>query len=392
MSVLFLTHHVLDTEAGGSYASRAFINAFAALSGNCILVYPETEKEIRTYLRKEVHPESVFYKPNKIKTFLNYYRGKIHRYYQVFPEILKQEKPEIVVFDNSRCSLGLIRLAKKEGCKTIVIHHNYEMEYYRDSPPPWYIRHAFFYYMARAEREAVRLCDLNLCLTVEDIRLLQTRYDPTRQAHFERIGVFEYTSSPAIFPSDRANKKLTFVISGSLSSYQSEQSLIPFITRYYPILLRHFPGSKLILAGRNPSVQLRETCRNHLTIEIIPNPADMASVVEKADIYINPTNLGGGLKLRIMDGLKAGLPVLTHVVSERGYSEFREAGILFSYQDEKSFEDTLLEIVHRFKSNCFSKEFIIGTYRQLFSFESGKKRLKTILEKEKINYYTCMDE
>ena len=40
MKVLFVTYHYLHGHGGGIFASRGFINAFAALSDEMTLLYP----------------------------------------------------------------------------------------------------------------------------------------------------------------------------------------------------------------------------------------------------------------------------------------------------------------------------------------------------------------
>ena len=41
MRVLFFTHHYLDDNSGGSFASRAYINAFTEIADTCMLMYPD---------------------------------------------------------------------------------------------------------------------------------------------------------------------------------------------------------------------------------------------------------------------------------------------------------------------------------------------------------------
>jgi len=107
----------------------------------------------------------------------------------------------------------------------------------------------------------------------------------------------------------------------------------------------------------------------------------MHAAISKANIYICPTSVGGGLKLRIMDGLKAGLPVLTHIVSERGYDEFKKAGVLFSYFNKGNFEENLINLMDLYNAGNIIKDKIINIYNSVFSYDAGVRRLKAILLK-----------
>jgi hypothetical protein len=120
------------------------------------------------------------------------------------------------------------------------------------------------------------------------------------------------------------------------------------------------------------------------SINLISNPENMQDFIREADVYICPVFLGGGLKLRIMDGLKAGLPILTHEVSARGYNEFKKEGCLFTYNDARTFMVSLEKLLTLFNQEEFDKEDIQNHYQTLFSFDSGVKRLKKLIVFKKL--------
>ena len=112
---------------------------------------------------------------------------------------------------------------------------------------------------------------------------------------------------------------------------------------------------------------------------IIPNPIDIEKEVVNNDIFVCPTCIGGGLKLRVMDGLKVGLPILVHEVSARGYDYFFTHDWFQIYNDKESFIAALKQIKDIFKN--IDSNIIIQEYNNYFSFEAGVKRLKYCLAK-----------
>lgn len=380
MKVLIVTHHTLDANSGGSFASRAYINAIAEIADDCRLLYPDNGSKIETYISEKVEKRGIKNRVSKIGKLIDIYRGRINRYHSVFFNEVEAFKPDWVVFDNSRSSAAYVRKLKQMGTKTITIHHNYEMQYYKGSKPPVLWRFPFLYYMKNAEKNAVLYSDINLTLTNEDIQLLKNNYIKEKEfaPRFECIGMFEYARNTSfVYAKNREShfeKEFYFAISGSLADHQTEVSLIPFLKEYYPIILNKYPKAKLVIAGRNPSDLLQNICASHSSIELVANPVDMSSILSQADFYICPTNVGGGLKLRIMDGLKLGLPVLTHEVSARGYDVFKENGTLVAYSDLDSFEKKLDLLV----LSKISKNEIVNRYDTYFSFEAGVERLRKI--------------
>ena len=88
---------------------------------------------------------------------------------------------------------------------------------------------------------------------------------------------------------------------------------------------------------------------------------------------------GGGLKLRNMDGLRAGQPVLTHVRSARGYDALIRQPWFYSYEDTDSFRQGLEHIVQYINSKDYSRSQIQAQYYALFGLKAGIERLKAIL-------------
>ena len=106
----------------------------------------------------------------------------------------------------------------------------------------------------------------------------------------------------------------------------------------------------------------------------------MNEVINKADIYLCPTRLGGGQKLRVMDGLRLGLPVLTHACSERGYEDFKLSGSLASFSNADDFITALSQMCERLQKGLVNRETVRNQYAEIFSYEAGLSRIKRIFE------------
>ena len=373
MKILFITHHFLTGKGGGTFASKAFINAFANNSTEMKLLYPIKDKvEPLEDIDKNITLCPISYSKPKWKKFFDLLVGRIHRYYQVVPHLLAKEKFDVVVFDNSKTSFRLIDLVHQYGSKVIVIHHNFEYEYVRDNSRGL-LKMLQVYWTKRYEKEATLKSDLNLTLTRQDADLLCKAFNGDRST-FKLLGTFEYMPFVPKKNKIANDSKNKFVITGNLSAMQTEVSLLEWLKDYYPILKEVFPNSSLTIAGKDPSRVIQEQC-SKLSIVLIPSPKSMDEVLQDADFYICPTKLGGGLKLRVMDGLKWGLPVVSHKVSARGYDLFEEKGVLLSYDSKIGFKEAL----DKLKTIKVSKLEVVDMYKKIFSFEAGVVRVREIL-------------
>lgn len=371
MKTLFITNTYLTGNSGGVYATKAYINAFAMISESMTLVYAMKEgADPSDILQDRITMIPVYDNRSNVRKFIDLCMGIVNRHQKNVFKYVNPSDYDTVVFNNSDVSSGLIRKFKRLGLRTITIHHNYQIEYLRgDCDWLTLLPNLFWTYIY--EGQAVRYSDINLTLTDEDSSLLKSHYGGNQ---FATIGVFEYKPF--------ANKKYedhqrghNYVITGWLGSKQTEDSLIPWIKNYYPVLKKCDPEAHLTIAGRDPSATLCALAEAN-GIKVIASPVDMQPILDEADYYICPTDRGGGLKLRNLDGLKSGLPVLTHEVSARGYDYMQQAGLLCAYHDLDSFKKGLAVL----QSSAMSKTEIVRTYNDFYSLSAGVKRLEWFIK------------
>ena len=171
MRVLFVTYHYLHGHGGGIFGSRGFINAFSALSDELTLLYPVKGGATAEGLSPAVRTIPVSSEKSSFRKFLDLLAGRIHRYFGVFDRVLAAGDYDTVVFDSCYASFRLVGKARKAGCRTIVIHHNYQLEYVRDNYR-FPLLLPMLYWTRKAECDTVRMCDLNLTVTQDDLALL----------------------------------------------------------------------------------------------------------------------------------------------------------------------------------------------------------------------------
>lgn len=372
MRTLLITLSYLGGNGGGVYASRTHINLFTELSERLTLLYPYKQGEEPRGInceKIELVPIEDF--RSKVRKFFDLIRGKVHRF-APDKSFFDSNKYDVVVFDSSVVSSGLVKKFKSAGIKVITIHHNYQIEYLLGDASLLTLLPSLFWTKIY-EGDAVRYSDLNITLTQQDVELLKKHYG--HRAKFEVLGVFEYQrNTPANIQAE--SRKHRYVMTGGLGSKQTEQSLIRWIERLYPILLKEDPNATLTIAGSNPSAKLAQIIEQN-GIKLVSSPPIMEPILQNADFYINPVDCGGGLKLRNLDGLKYGLPVLTHKVSLRGYEKMADQGVIFSYVNQEEFAEGVKNIM----ALGTNRKDIQEKYLSQYQFDMGLKRLTEILKK-----------
>ena len=373
MKALIVDYNKLEGFGGGVYGARSVVNRLAAIADSVTVLYPsdtgEPDSELLPAIRQIPMPDPV---SRLKKGWRILSQGRLHRFGPVFQDVLESGRYDLVVFHNSKGSRGLIVQAKESGARVITIHDNYELEYTRDSIP-WYLRPLMLPPTVRSERESLLESDLNLTVSASDAAQMRRAYRLPPDCRVEVLGVAEYKhrDKPASFSEV---DDPVFAITGNLSAKQTVDSLVPWLNKYEPLLREMIPDARVIVAGKHPSEALRRLLEGR-GIEVVDTPPAMDAVLARARYYLCPVFKGSGVKLRVMDGLRSGLPALVHRNAARGYESFEGRG-LFVYHDAASFVSALKEMV----SAQISKEEMFRMFQATFSYESGVLRLKEAVE------------
>ena len=358
---------------GGTFATQGYIEALLALLPGQIDVLHPAEAYIRDARYHTIDVPS----RSKAQQYVGLLKGQFHRAGQFIIDYLHQHPGnyEYVLISTGLYAGGIIPKLKDLPIKTIVLHHNYEPEYRMDSRSILTLRGKTDILVRKWERRGYRNADINLFLTRQDCLRFEKEYGEHPNNHV--TGVFEPTGEEQPI----ANGPLTdsAVITCALGDIQNQASLLRFADTYLPIFEQVLPNWHIELMGRNPLPAITQMASHHKCIHLTPNPEDIRTLAAKSKIYLCPMDAGGGLKLRIMDGLRAGQPVLVHERSARGYDDFFNMPFFYTYHDIESFRNGLTQISDYVQSDTYSREAVQSHYYQYFGLEAGIQRLKAIL-------------
>lgn len=380
MQLLIITRHRLNENNGGANATKGIIHCFTTLFKECTLICPSFKGEAIDFIPANVKVLSYDDHRNKIHKGLDVWRGKICANTLFVRQHLNEKTYDLVVIDHSFTGASLVRAIKSTGAKVITIHHNVERYYLYDNRKQYSLTYRFpyIYFARKAEKECLYNSDINITLTEKDAQVFRS-WNNVINTHLHTWGIYEYRPFATKFFVPK-KRKHQFVITGSLNFIQSLTPISEFICNYWPIIKNDYPDAQLTIAGKNPSKLLYKKCFYDDQIKIIPNPDDIEAIVRQADYYICPINMGSGLKLRILDGLKQGLPILCHEVSAAGYEPLKANHCIFTYSDKQSFINSL----HEMMTTHVSSTAVYDSFKQLFSIQTGCKKLYEILNKEHI--------
>ena len=178
------------------------------------------------------------------------------------------------------------------------------------------------------------------------------------------------------FPSDKINNKIISFI-GILDNPHNEFGVLYFIDEIFPLVLEKVPDAIFQVIGRNPSNKI--ISRKQKNIIITGYVENLNDYIDKSTITVVPLKIGSGVKTKIFDSIKFGVPVVaTSLGAEGVINELSE--YIYVHDDANEFAQEcarlLLDNVY-LKKDIRAKGFEI--IKNNYSWESIGAKLQMLI-------------
>jgi glycosyltransferase involved in cell wall biosynthesis len=150
-----------------------------------------------------------------------------------------------------------------------------------------------------SERDRQTLLELNPDIKVEVIRL---GVDDVRWRDIE----------PSVL---RPVHDYDLAFSGNLNYDPNNEAALALVKLLLPSVKRHRAGTTLELVGARPSAALQKAVRDDSSVNLTGFVPDLGAEIARANVYVCPVQNGSGIRVKIMEAMAAGLPVVTYPVN-----------------------------------------------------------------------------
>ncbi len=185
------------------------------------------------------------------------------------------------------------------------------------------------------------------CLNAADVVAAITDVEAR---HFERIGVeseivlaeygcFDAAARPVVSQANFAAKRLIFVAS---DNPLNRRGLDEFLLRAWPQIVAHEPNAKLVVAGP-VSHHVPEQTLNASTLGVLSHD-DLLAELRASSVVINPVSLGTGLKVKSVEAICLGLPLVSFAAGVEGLEDLRDGAYQLA-EDWPQFAEVCVELL-----------------------------------------------
>lgn len=149
--------------------------------------------------------------------------------------------------------------------------------------------------------------------------------------------------------------ELLFV--GSMKYAANEDAMIWFIKDILPLLKKRIPDIHLTIVGHDPSARLKTLASNY--VEITGTVSSVKPYYKKAAIVIVPLRAGGGSRLKILEAMNYGVPVISTSIGAEGLDV--RPGIDIFVADDPI---TIVEAIYDLLKNPYKRNSIAASAQQ----------------------------
>jgi glycosyltransferase involved in cell wall biosynthesis len=201
----------------------------------------------------------------------------------------------------------------------LVMAHNVEsviwQRYHETETNPlkrWYIGGQWRKYLS-FEQQALQSADLTVAVSELDADRFR------RGMGVSCVDVVDNGVDTSYFhPTDTPREPATLLFLGSLDWRPNLDGVQQLLDSVFPAVRREVPEARLLLVGRNPPGWLQRTAASTPGVELHGNVPDVRPFLARAGMLVVPLRIGGGSRLKILEALACGTPVVSTRVGAEG--------------------------------------------------------------------------
>ncbi len=168
-------------------------------------------------------------------------------------------------------------------------------------------------YLERSEADAVRSCDLTLCISDVDLEWVN-RHAPDAAAALLAPALLVERYEAVCAQATQVPGQIAFV--GGLEWTPNEVGLRWFVDNVLPLVLEQVPQATLAVLARGAAE--RPWLSTHPAVRILPPEANAPGLFAASALSLAPLLQGGGVRIKILESLAIGCPVVATSIGGEG--------------------------------------------------------------------------
>lgn len=383
MNILFVSDNEIKGYGGGNVENRKHYDAlkkYCEATGDTLKVISR-DKDLTEILNIIVQKNKVI---DSLTRLLGHSTFLYYTWFRNF-NIIHDYCPDILYLGRSRFGFMAKHIKKKiHSCKVITNIDNVEVDYIdgyfalRSGIKNKVCKALESIAVKRDEGDAIKYSDCLIYLTQRNIRRI-----------FEVYGHKEKT--PVVVPICLATEqkltlttsKKTVVFIGSLN-YAANVLAVEKILNIWKNNYSKDDTLNLLIAGRNPSIELISKIKEVKNTKLIQNFNSAKDIIPKKSLMLAPLDKGAGMKVKVAETLSMGLMIVASDEALVGYEDAEKCssrgGIIRanSIDEYKDAIEKYMKLTEE-QLECIEKENL-SLFNRFYTYNVSRRKIKTVID------------
>jgi len=192
-----------------------------------------------------------------------------------------------------------------------------------------------------AEKILMNTCAINYMAESDKIKFSELGIDVPNYVETKHLGSDHWLKLPNMEFSE--TEKCLFYM-GSLSWPANSDGLIWFFKKVWPMILEEEPDLKFKLLGKGAKRDLKKALKKWPMVEQLGYAESPEEIMSKCRVGVVPLRYGSGMKIKVLDNLYRGIPMVTTPVGSEGIAVKKGKDLCIA-KDEQEFAKGVLRLL-----------------------------------------------
>lgn len=119
-------------------------------------------------------------------------------------------------------------------------------------------------------------------------------------------------------PPEAGRKQATLVFTGFMQYVPNEDGIVWFCDEILPEICAKVPEVQVLVVGRNPSEKVLRLQETSARITVTGFVEDVRNYLNTSTVFICPLRMGSGTRLKIMEAMASGIPIVSTSIGSEG--------------------------------------------------------------------------
>jgi polysaccharide biosynthesis protein PslH len=214
----------------------------------------------------------------------------------------------------------------------------------------WFIKQQWRKF-ERFERWAYSTCATAIAVSQEDARRIRGRFGAKNAVVVDNGVDTAFFKPQALIPRNR--RRILFL--GSLDWRPNLDAVQILLDDIFPLVQAQEPKATLQIVGRKPPEWLRQAAAERAGVELHADVPDVRLFLASGGLLAVPLRIGGGSRLKILEALAAGMPVVSSQIGVEGL-ELKNAQHVAIADTPVHFSEQILRVMNDFPDALLQAE------------------------------------